>query len=261
MLTLDLPPNPLSHLSIAERYLVYEKYDPSNEDCEFCKLCESGDIAKVDAFLSIESNKPLVHAAGNEPLTTAIEFGNVEMARVLLMHGADLEYALKEHEILVDAVENGHLNIVKFLVEECKVDLYEMTKPFESSSTSKFYAKAVWHRAIKFNYDDIVKYLADTTLPIGPSLQYAIQFNKMDMFKILVSKSKRKDGDHSDYYQQAFKLAFESNQPEFIEFMLDQGVIDTKKCYKMLKKSNQENLRNVLRHRAFDKEREGCCIA
>lgn len=91
-----------------------------------------------------------VNTRGGLPLYYATEIGCFDIVKLLIEHGA---LTPCRFNVLLVAVKNGHIDIVKYFVEECNVDIHTQNNAAMKS--------AIVHRHL-----DIAKYLMDKGINI-----------------------------------------------------------------------------------------------
>ena len=112
----------------------------------------------------------------NVKLEKATKTGNLEKVKEAIKDGATIF-----GQDIFDAAKNGHLDIVKYLVDEKKIDIPE----------------SAVYRAVKNGHLDVVKYLVDEKgqdISVD-SVFFAAANGHLDMVKYLVGKGKSIDGE------------------------------------------------------------------
>jgi ankyrin repeat protein len=88
----------------------------------FIEASRSGDAGRVSELLKEGANIEGVAIEGWTPLTRAADAGNLDVVRILVLHGADVDRGtgdIPSHGVtpLLLAAFNGHVDVVQFLAE------------------------------------------------------------------------------------------------------------------------------------------------
>ena len=78
-----------------------------------------GNLELVECLISMGADVNVKGGTfGGTPINLAAGYGQLDVVRTLLAHGAELDVSEPERNPLFSAIQGGHLQIVKFLVEK-----------------------------------------------------------------------------------------------------------------------------------------------
>ena len=227
---------PLIDRVYAEKQSAQIKLSPKERKAlikDFEKAVKAGDVEKA-AELFNQSD-----AIGEKELTaalfTASKKGNLEMVRLLVEEGADVNAfdmnSQKTRESgwtpLVYAAVRDHLDVVKYFVEELGVDV---DQPDLAGCTPLMNTAYFRKTDYKKNYE-MIEYLisqgADvnavsnngTTAFMGTAIE-----ERVDVARILLQNGAKVNVRTTDYGDTAIYRAVERDRYDFLEFLLSVGV-------------------------------------
>ncbi len=170
----------------------------------------------------------------NRLVEGAAETGNLTVVKFLVERGANIS-----QEALSLAASNGHLSVVKYLVSK-GTDIHT------NDEIALFLA-------VRNDHEDVVKYLikqgAQVDLRGDDILVAPIENGNIDLFKLLVKHFSLKR--HGEY---ALKKAIEYEQPEIIEYLIEEGVDISKIDVTQITNPEIRGLIEKSRKRQFFKE-------
>ena len=144
--------------------------------------------------------------------------GFLMLIKELIKRGVDINTQYIEDEIikngLILAAENGHVDVVKFLLDQ-GVNIYEEDSDEILSGSHALIVSA------EQGHSDVVKVLLDKVSDISDikeSYLRAIEKNNVEVVKLLVDYIDNKTINYS------LKIAAEKNYLEIVKFLLDHGV-------------------------------------
>lgn len=156
---------------------------------EFFEAIYNNEIKTVNNLLNSPNGEILknsYNSHGKTPLYIAAKNGFTEIAKKLISHGLNKNITHNGKTPLVAAIINGHIEIVKLLIAS-GVDL-------EGSFMQMHYNTSPLVESIKNGHVEIVKLLIEAGIELdGLSMKeyfplyYAIQYNQMDIVRLLVS--------------------------------------------------------------------------
>ena len=142
----------------------------------------SGRLQIVEYLVKQGAN---IHVDNEHALTSAISFGKKTVVEYLIKSGADI-YFDGGVEVFNLAVIYGHLDIVKYLIEECKI-------AFDHIQTIK--------DCMTYNLPDILKYLVHRGLDILDEKYDAIKivciYGHIDLFKFIIDQDSNRFEDQT----------------------------------------------------------------
>jgi len=115
---------------------------PCRTPLHYAAFCGLHDLAKILAIEYPQDVNSESLPSGSSPLYLAARGGHVDLARMLIEHGADVSAQTKdEWTALHEASENGHVNVARTLVE-CGADMSAQT---ENGRTALHWASQYGH--------------------------------------------------------------------------------------------------------------------
>lgn len=161
-----------------------------NINTSLVDACDYGDLKKIKILINQGAN---VNYDDNISLAAAIEGNHLNVIKYLLKiiqkTNSKTKYNLILNRALSIASGEGHLRIVKFLIEKCKVNGKKYGNIFNQESLNAL-TSAVMEGHLK-----IVKYLVekakfDISFNDNITLKMATLNKKFDIVKYLIKKSK-----------------------------------------------------------------------
>lgn len=147
-----------------------------NIDQKFIKAAEEGDLVKVEQYLKEGAD---IHAVGqetaepDEALFLAIQNGHLDIIKYLVQNGADI--LTGESTLIIDAVESNRLDITEYLLENGIDVHYNDEMPLRI--------------AINFNNLDMVKLLLNYGAEINDLILFTIEGAESDVAEYIRSMS------------------------------------------------------------------------
>ncbi|KAJ6073049.1 hypothetical protein N7467_011134 [Penicillium canescens] len=172
------------------------------------------------------SFSPPIYIAGRTALQAAAEQDHLEIAKLLLDHGANTNVSPLKHgrTALQVAAEQNHLEMAKLLLSH-RADI--------NAFPTNDYGRTAIQAAAEQNHFEMVKLLlssgAKVNAPAGPThgrtaIQAAAERNHLDMVKLLLSHGADTNASpRSIYGRTAIQAAAEQNHFEMVELLLSSG--------------------------------------
>lgn len=111
--------------------------------------CECGDTAKVESLLKLGVSANLKNRHDDSLLYIAVQKGHVEIAKLLLAHGADVDFIHFRDTLLHLAAANGHIEMVRLLVENGAnvnaVGIYSYTPLHKATQCAGLNVNSQWY--------------------------------------------------------------------------------------------------------------------
>jgi|GEM_PF-1684314 len=184
---------------------AYSQNDASSEDTPLMNSVKANNLKEVtrlvEAGAEIDGDAYFFHS----PLDYALEHNFRPIAEYLLKNGAKsssglydacktndlkwiqtlLDYGLKDSEAIIAAVENGHLEVVKLLVNKgYPVNVSQKRKP---GLFRKYYVTPI-ELAIENRFDAIAIYLVDHGVSVEEAINQAMTVSRNELVKKLTDR-------------------------------------------------------------------------
>ena len=188
--------------------------------------CRRGDLTLVKYFIEQLKIFPNYCDEGYQSaLSQAVIFGHLDILQYLVNQGADPTLADKNHAALTPffwACLRGHMSIVKYFIEDMKVDPNHCQVGEETALSY----------ATRENHLHIVQYLihqgADPTLadkddnPLTP-LHWACRNGHMSIVKYFIEYMKVDPDDYDKRYSSAITQAIISGHLDIVQYLISHG--------------------------------------
>lgn len=213
---------------------------------------QRGDLNDVISIIKGKGDLNYKDESGKTPLHRSAAYGQIDIARYLVSHGADINVKdnVGDTPLQIAAYE-GHKDLVVFLVSEgADVDTVNSygVRPIlsailgENSDIAKFlvsngadvnqrkkFGNAPIHEATKLGKLDLVQFLIFNGADINikgqfgyTALHYAVENQKFEIVKYLVSQGADVD-DRDAYGNTPLHFAVKSGQLKTIQFLISNG--------------------------------------
>ncbi|PVV02890.1 hypothetical protein BB560_002644 [Smittium megazygosporum] len=186
----------------------FESDDLNIYDLEYTDDINSDDVVEEPLYDSLS------WASGN---------GHLELVKLLLEYGADIDFQNKENP-LAEASKNGHLDIVKFLLDYGADSGGFGENPLKSGARVSCYDGSPLKSASRIGESNIerllLEYGDDVHYENDLSLMLASQNGHLDVVKLLLENGADVHGD-IDY---SLPLASMRGHAKFVKLLLDYGV-------------------------------------
>jgi len=211
---------------------VFAQDDDLSSDTPLMKAVKANNLKEVTRLVEAGEKVDGDPYWSNSPVDYALDHNFRPIAEYLLKNGAKsgyglynacktndvkwiqtlLDYGLKDSEAIIAAVENGHLEVVKLLVNRgYSVNVSQKRKP---GLFRKYYVTPI-ELAIDNHFDAIAIYLVDHGVSIEDAIQQAMAVSRNDLVKKLA--------DRGCDLNKLFLNAIEHANKEIAEFTLLKG--------------------------------------
>ncbi|XP_026331563.1 transient receptor potential channel pyrexia-like [Hyposmocoma kahamanoa] len=174
-----------------------------------------------------------INGKGETALIKATINGHLDCVKLLLTNGADIKITTKEKvNVFHVAAENGHLEILKYLLEQ---KLKEEELLLNTLTESKNGSFGPIHFAVSNNHGDCVKLLlkkgADVNLSTGKHgpyslwtpLHIAVYKNNIDVAEILLQNEQIRINEENEEYWSPLHLALHLDVRDILPLLLRNG--------------------------------------
>jgi len=186
------------------KQLLEAKTDPNSGDRFHSALTIAIEEDRLDVVkelvqykANVNYKKPISHES---PLLIACSFGNIDVVKHLIEHGAHVHYSCSSQQnAIMIASKNGHDDIVKFLINKCKLhnsmllaihNLHYTTTCILMPNTPKYHYIAAAHSSILSMNLDFLKLFVPTIHPdsihIDPLLMKCVDVKWMKGIEYLM---------------------------------------------------------------------------
>lgn len=211
-----------------------------------------GDLTKVQSLIGQGADVNLAGTDGRTPLINAAGSGNVELVKFLLERKALINVKTKTGETpFLVAAQKGYPEIMKLfmaksidakeylpaLITAVKTDKREVAEVLAEKIELKYNFEDIICLAAKYGSNGILKLFAEkgadtsrmgfdpeakekTTNEWSP-LMFAVENNRLETVKLLVSQQPERINDHDDNYKYPLMIASEKGNAEIVGFLLD----------------------------------------
>jgi ankyrin repeat protein len=256
---------------IADRY--YDLY-PFNKlaNTTLINKIISGNYEEIKSYLTQPDSKLFINTQNvnslKPPLIYAIENNRLDIVKLLLKEGADINYINKNNKMtsFLYACKSGHVDIINFLLEKYlpsidinNTDTYNKSPLVYASENNRldiviillsYGAKCdniTLEKIIKIADTSIIDTLLGKTYTIGLILLLASKCNNINLVKHILNKFTIDDinNTYSGYYN-TIDFAIDNNNLEIVELLLDKGAVYKKGFIEELVKLDKLDMIDLL---------------